>query len=179
MVIITVVLFIQYDKYRRIAKSKKTPITVAQHYVKGAGEESYLMDTIGELTETLRGATENIEKMKEEKKKGVDYIKNINKEVVMEKKDIISKGTHLIVNPQGTIFDIIGIDGTNFGKLYSFVLSSNPHDVWLYFKKGKRQDVIGGKPLHELISYIDKNTKRIFIRMDKNERFVEQAYVEY
>ena len=137
-------------------------------------QEAQIMEMLGESNAKLDEYKKTLDSLLKQKEFKVSVNDEIKKRLIEEKKKILKEGVKLYLNP--TQYKIVGIDGTNYGDFLSLVLSENGEKVWIYYNKGEIIDIIGGKPLQEIIRHIDKEQKIIFIQYDKNQRLIPKQY---
>jgi len=153
-----------------ILKSKK-PI-IGKATIPPTVQESQIMEMLGEATIKLDEYKKLLEKYQKEKEIKINVTDEIRRKAILEKKRIIKEG---VILDAGT-YKIVGIDGSNYGDLKAIVLSSDGEKAWIYYQKDKIIDIVGGKPLQNIIKHIDKKQKILFIQYNKDKKLIPKQY---
>lgn len=140
-------------------------------------QNSQIMEMLGEANAQVDELKKKLQEITKEKELKVNVGDEIKRRLIQEKVKII-KENHLLFLKSKELYDIIGHDSSNYGKLIAIVLGKDGERAWIYFKNKEIVDLIGGKPLAEIVKSIDKKRKIIFIQYDQNKKLIPKQYEE-
>jgi len=164
--IIGIMAYLMFKSKRPIIGKAKIPSTV---------QESQIMEMLGEANEKLNQYKELLKKYMKEKEIKLSVNEEIRKRLIKEKKEILKEGILLLINSKKP-YKVIGYDGSNYGNLRAIVLNKDGEKAWIYYQREEIIDIIGGKPLANIIKYIDKEQKIIFIQYNKDQKLIPKQY---
>jgi len=184
IIIASLVLYLFKDKIRipnLNLKKKKKQVIVGKSAIPPEKYNSALMEKIGDMQGMINQLQEDNKKLKEKytKEAEINISKEIKKKEFMEKLKIIKKGTHFLPNSfKGAMkLTLVGEDGV-LGKLISLIEYPSPSSIYVYYyeKNGENYtpNLLGPKRYDELIKTIDKDSNSLFIRFNKNKKYIPE-----
>lgn len=140
-------------------------------------QESHIMEMLGQSNAKVDELKKVLSKQFKEREAKININEEIKRKTIIEKKKTIMGGVPLILVTKEK-YKIIGYDGSDYGILKAFIVSTNGERMWVYYQKGEIVDIIGGKQMSEIIKSIDKKLKMVFIQYNKNKKLIPKRYVE-
>ncbi len=162
-------------------KKKKEQVIIGRADIPESRIDSALMDDMAKSKQETLEAKKALEDYKKSHEKNVKV--NINQEIkkkeFKEKLDIVTNGNHLpLYSTSGREnYQVIG-EQTVFGKFISLIRYQHSSNIYVYYqdKKGSPQ-LLGPRPFKDLIKNIDKESKSVFVRFDKQKRYVPESII--